>query len=1031
MGSVTCVLLGVAEVKLPLRRLPQEVRTEIAYVSHWAVLHSGHTNEEDKQELLIRRQKFIGEVDNFYALREVVVKVIGEQCQILQGSEVVLKHRTSDVIIATPVEGSPLRVVYISRSDSFGRAAVVLQMKTGSEVEQILALFSTAVPSKLSPLTQQNSDGLQIPPSKEPKASWGRGMGKKFTAMLASLAGTTNLNVAIATTAAATSITAAAAATANTNPCSEDMSVSGANLSETLQPSVESMLDSDDEEDSSDDTDSKSAQTYYEDMGFDANVQERLYDDPPADTVSRSSDSSLESNASIIEAELRFFIETDEDFVKSIQSLEDDRERLADAETPQFIRENLILLFVQVKALIQLHTELHAEFEKSNSNLQMLSEAIVHHQREYENYVYFMENIPTVDRILNNHKDYFLTHMPELPEKLRKPRMRLHYYVLTLETLHKKCCINEEKTALQKAIDVLKVPLKKADSKLFLGAVTGSPFDLTNFGNLIRHSDLGLRRGGDLPRRVYHVLMLKTLILLTISEGRYYRYITSFRMDQVGLGKQERGILFNLDVRNGPRGQVVHYTFKAKNINMQQQWINDLKGILKNKPQSSSQRNSYSECESDSRQSGMRSKVRRGPSMEKSNWGVSQASHSDSDVLDDDSSRTGKSETNVSWTGRRAAIKKNSSSSGKARPVVRQPSGYSSDGESTSARWSSHLPPLTVWTAFQQLEDLYKGKSLPNGTKENHHVVLITLLEEEEKYISGVNEQLGYFLQDEYLRPPQFLMTHLRHIYDFHSNIFRPLLEKAVSSGTTEEVAQCFIDCSEKLKELYSNYLADRSRLEVAMEDMNCRYVHPVRQFELYMMYLSRLNISGEPEHPAVTAALAVLRECVGIANTILLTETIEGAPFDLDECGPVLLEGNAKVRWTGHMNKQEFHVVLLSTMILLLEPHPPTYHYVEAIRMDTVGLGPAADDYSFQLEVRTVATKTLTYHFRTRTKNIKKKWMREIMDILKMQVEKLKEKQLRRLGTETGKMKTLETGGDTELYKVSPRNKILIETDL
>lgn len=156
MASVTCVLMGVAEVKLPLRRLPHEVRVHIANVSHWAVLHSGHTDDDDTSELLIQRRKCIGEVDNFYALREVVVKVEDGECQVLQGAEVVLKHRTSDVIIATPVEESPLRVVYISRSDSFGRAAVVLQMRTTREVNQLMAFFPGILPCKLPTASPQH-----------------------------------------------------------------------------------------------------------------------------------------------------------------------------------------------------------------------------------------------------------------------------------------------------------------------------------------------------------------------------------------------------------------------------------------------------------------------------------------------------------------------------------------------------------------------------------------------------------------------------------------------------------------------------------------------------------------------------------------------------------------------------------------------------------------------------------------------------------------------------------------------------------
>lgn len=848
-------------------------------------------------------------------------------------------------------------------------------------------------------------------------------MGKKFTSFLNSLAATNSTQrrtapVGRSTTGRTEAPPPAAAAAANT---------------ESLASELDSPDDSDTDEEytSNDDTDSKSTGEYYENMGFDANVQERLYDTNDSDAVSRTSDSSTESNASIIEAEVRFFVETDADFLKSLQSLEEDREHLEDAETPQFIRENLILLFMQIKALIKLHRELHAEFERSSHDLQWLSEVIIKHEKDYENYVYFMENIPTVDRILNTHKDYFKTHMPELPEKLRKPRMRLHYYVLTLETLHKKCTISEEKTALQRAINVLKVPLKKADSKLFLGAVTGSPFDLSNYGNVIRHSDLKLRRGGDLQRRVYHVLALKTLILLTISDGRNYRYITSFRMDEVRLGKQERGVLFFLEVRNGPRGQIVHYTFKAKNINMQQLWINDLKEILKEKSQPSTPRNSFVEGDSELRLSGRRSKARRRQSSDRMNRSVSEMIVSDSDIVDDENVRAG-GEGSATWSGRRTAIKY-SSASGRNQPA-RQHSGYASDSESSSTRWRNvdAAPPLAVWAIYPELEDLYKRKTSPDETQDSHQALMRTLVDEERKYIQMTNKKLGSFLDQESRKPPLCLFTHLRHLYAFHSDIFLPLLDKAASSGKKEEVAQCFIDCSDKLKELYSNYLADLIRFDDQIRDMtDTNYSFPEKYIASSMKCLGRLQTKDEPERSILKAALSMLRECVADANTILLTESVCGAPFDLDECGPLLLEGHARVRATGQVIRQDLHIVLLDTMILLLEYRSNCYHYMDAIRMDTVGLGPAPDEYSFQLEVRTAANKTRTYTFRMPTRGAKKQWLDEITGLLKLQVERLKAKQKRRLANEAIKMKTLEVSEDSDLHSVAPRTKVVIETDL
>ncbi|XP_069997142.1 uncharacterized protein [Penaeus vannamei] len=1023
MCSVTGVLLGVAEVKLPLRRLPQEMRTHVAVVSHAAVLHDETASKKENQdEFLEERERFIGVVDGFYALQEVSVEVADGRCEVKRGQDVVLKHRLCDVIIATTIPEYSQRVVYITRDDSFGRAAVVLQMMSLKHVEKLLEFFTVEDTARLAPPSNGFPPGSVSP--KESRASWSRGMGKKISSMLMSLANNSGNK---------------RTPSRPEDRCADVIVTPASDAKVGGYPESDSQSDSDegDDESSIEDSDSKSESKFYEDHGLDKAVQESLYDDDSVDSVSQGSDSSqAEANAAVIEAEIRYFVKTDADFLRALQSLDEDRERLSSEETPQFIREKLTLLFAQIKALTLLHRELHGEFERSGISPQLLSEAIVGHRDDYEKYVYFMENIPTVDGILSAHSDYFKAKMPELPEKLRKPRMRLHYYVLTLETLLKRVSTREEKRSIQEAIDVLKVPLKKADSKLFLGAVTGSPFDLSNFGNLIRHSDLHLRRGGDLPKRVYHVLMLKTIIIITLSQGRNYKYITSFRMDQVSLGKRQgRGVLFTLEVRNGPRGQAVPHVFKAKNINMQQLWINDIKWILREKSQTTTPRNSFIEGDPELRVSGRRSKFRRGQSFERVlNKGPSHPGSSPEIGMEDEGDQAGNASGYDGRPRRRGAVKKHSSAPSRPRPVVRQASGYTSDGDSAPS-WKSHTSPspLAVWTVFPQLESLFKA--LPPDDKEGNFSHPASVFSHERKYTAILNEQLGQLLEDEFPRPPSCIVTHMRALFVFHFNTFHNLLEEATSEGCPEDIAKCFIICAERIRELYAAFLADRVRLDSTMREMDLKnpYVYPLIQVEVYMKCLLQLG-ETHSSNPGVKAtfdeALSIFKGVISEANTILLTETVDGSPFDLDECGTVLMEGDVKVRFPGQMMRQDIHAVLLETMILLLEYRHPRYQYVEALRMDTVGLGPANDVNSFSVEVREGAARTLTYVFKAPRKDEREKWQREITDILKQQVLKLKEKQKRRLGSEMQILKNIEANDAVNLHSVSPRQKLL-ETSL
>lgn len=983
MTSVPCVLLGVAEVKVPVKRLPQETLVQVAKVAGWAVMHEGHETTQ-KTEFSEDRENFIGEVDNYYALREVEVKVDDEEkeCHIVHGDKIILQHRTRDVVIVAPSK-EYLRVVYISKSDSFGRVAVVLQMKSKETMEQLFALFPVA--AHPPPVPHLSSNGVQLSSTKDSKSSLGRSMGRFTTMLMASFS--------------------AGAAIASASPPKKSLS-SPPQLPKRLelQDSVNSDSDSSsDEDDVNDDTDSKSTGGYYEDMGLDATVQERLYDAESSDSVSRLSDTSLETNALIIEAELKFFLETDSDFLKSLQSLSEDRERLTSNDTPALLRGKVILLFSQIKALTEMHTKLHQEFEESDGNLRKLSEAIISRQNEYEKYVYFMENIPVVDNILETHKDYIKQHMPQLPEKLRKPRMRLHYYVLTFETLCKKSSCPEEKQALQRAIDILKVPLKKADSKLFLGAVVGSPVDLSNFGDLLRHSDLALRKGGDLPRRVYHVLMLKTLIILTVRNGRNYNYVTSFRMDQVGLGTQERGTIFDLKVR-GSRGHKMVYVFKAKNINLQQQWINDLKVIVKDRSQPSTPRNSYIEGDSDTRFSGKRNRISRESSTEKTVSNTASLSSVSSGR--DENDRSSLNENSATRGGRRGAIRKSSSMNTKNQ-MVRQHSSFS-DGEGTwSRRRMVEQPmPLSVWTNFPQLKDFYYQRVQFSQTSVSTPAYM------EKEYIEVLRNILGTVLDDELPKPPSSIVTLLRHLVDFHSNVFLPMMEKASSRA---EVAQCFVDCSEILRGCYSDYFIELTRHydELKHENPLEMFIYPLEHFMSYVKMLSTYQKREKDVIPPVQGALSMLRECVSDTNVMLLTENVKGAPFDLGEHAPVLYEGPAKVRWTGIMMRQDYHLVLLESMLLLLEPYSSHYRYVDALRMDTVGLGPTLDKLSFQLEVRTAATKTLLYSFRTPNTRVKEQWLKAITDLLRLQVERLKEKQKRRLGINKVNEEDMMTVGD------------------
>ncbi|CAL4063011.1 unnamed protein product, partial [Meganyctiphanes norvegica] len=942
--------------------------------------------------------RHIGVVDSFYAMQEVELKTQSGHCQIKSKDTVVLNHRVNDVIICLPIGDKKNQVLYVTRSESYGRAAVLLQMVNDGLANQLINIFFHAVPDDIISSITNSTPTVNketSPVNKDAKRSFGKGLGKKMTSIFSSL------NIS-----------------SGRRTVGDDSMSPRSTPTLTRRPVRISSSDFDgdnniDDEDSTDDEsieeeipDIKANGQLYEGLGLDSQkVQESLYatddvDQPKTPTASKS------DTQAAIDAEMKFFLDFDRNYVETLQSLEKDREYLARKETPQFIREKLTLLFRQIKALTSLHTELHEEFKQAGNNLQELSEAIVTHQEDYENHIFFMENIPTVDDILQNYSDYFKANIPRLAEKLRSPRMRLHYYVLTLESLQKKTTDFNETNALQKAMDTLKAPLKKADSKLLISAIIGSPFDLGNCGSLALHHDLYLTKGGDLIRATYHVLFLESVIVLTVTEGRYYRYVTSLRLDQVDLGKEERGVFFNINCFNGLRGQCVPYKFKAKNIHIQQLWIKELKRNLSNQIQATSPRTSLVDGKDSEYMVNGKRKITRIRSLKEPYLIQTSVNNIEYEKKDD---RAGRTEYNTSWSQRRAALKKNSTAR-KERPILKKMSSETNDSDINIANIKNNQPPLSIWKIFPDFYNLYNNKYSSGDIVTTTGKILGNLLEQEKKYTQELNKQLGTFLDDDFPRPPKTIFQDLRHLYEFHDNNFLPALLRAFDEGHLA-VYSTFINYSEHIIELYSTFLINRCSYDKKMQEMDLRnpYVYPALHFLMYLKAFAKIKCDDVQEFDLLEAVRAIFHNCIFQANLILLENGIDGVPFDLHSSGNVLIEGRVKGQWQGQVIKQDCHLVLMNTMILILEEKYSHYQYVEAIRMDTVGLGPFPDIYTFSLEVRTGSSTIKTYRFRTPRKDMRNQWVKGITDILQEQAAKLKIEYQKRMEHEPVKATQLE----------------------
>ncbi|XP_076061100.1 uncharacterized protein LOC143036949 [Oratosquilla oratoria] len=966
MNTARAVLLGVAEVRLPIRQMTLSERIRVANVCHDTLCNTSPASQDDLPQ---KRSNFIGVIDDLYAMQEVTIVSDGRSTKIRKNETEILEHCSNDVHVACTVEGRDSRIVYIYRSHGFGRAAVVLQCLSDNDAKGILHILDPhdyfAAPVKLgskkrrTKLTTTFNRGVRI-------------LDKKMNQVLGSVATQVKKN-------------GSPILSREAEPEDQCSNISVQTENE------EEMFASDGESSSEDgsikgETDSKTEE-YYTVMGLDAQVQERVFDNTDGG-VDKQSLLSGGRNSSLIEAEIKYLIDGDQEYLSAIRSLEYDRESLS-TSAPQFIRKDLTLLFAQTKALVQLHIRLHLKLKASDSNLLLLGEAFLHHKDEYMKYVYFIENIPVVDSIIEKHLDFFKMHYPLLSEKLRKPRMRLHYYVLTLESIQKQPLTDEEKVTLQKVIDMLKHHLKLADTKLLLSAIVGCPFDLTTSGTLLLHHNLTLKRGGNLVRRTYHVVLLEKVIVLCKQSGRNFQYIDSFRIDQVDLANVERGIIIHLCVRNGVRGLTNAYIFRAKNIHLQQLWIKELENLL------------YEETDTDDIRSPENSTL--AANLKHISLYGGSTTESDTGSIETTSDTTTKSTNAGTWSHRqkqkRGAIRRQSGSLGRAH-ASRQNSGYSSDGDTEYLRslsqhheGNSNLPPLSVWSVFRELEDIYTGQIQYNIPKMSISALCTKIIDNEEKYIST----LKALLHSDSTNPPKEILSQMRSLYVFHSETFLPELELTFEYGSREMLSS-FLKFFSTLQTLYKDYLFIRCSYDEQMSamDLSNPYAAPILQLIMYIKTIVTMQ-TVSPGQTIIKELLSKLRGCIAEANKTLMACGIEGVPFDLQPYGPFRLENRMKVRFPGQMMRQDCHVVLMDKVLLLLEPRPPIYRYMEAIMMDTVGIGPS-DNFSFKLEVRTGTSGIRTFAFKTSKRETLLKWNSCIMRILQRQVERIKQEQQKRI---------------------------------
>lgn len=933
MWETRGVLLGVAEVKLPLRRLPEEQQVKVVEEIYGAVTEPPDDEEKKDEEL---RRRAVGEVDTFYAMQDVVLEEEDKQCVLRCPKETILQFKLTDVMYAGTVGGTESQMIFVTRSENFGRAAVILQMLNALAAQELITKMAHTLKRPVS-VSEETMRAEAVESEGEMKTD-----SPKLISRLTSL-------------------------------------FSGVQVRERVveSKSCDHSRNSQLSDGSSDDNTSWDT-TENTDDTLDIPVPQSVPEVPlpkpdPED---------------LIKAEIDYILGTESRYSKMLITLEEDRNQLSKI-SPPFFRKWLSQLFRQIRPLSKTHQTLLANLTASGYNIDKFCQSFLDLRKQLYNYIFYIENIPTVDKLLTEYSSFLQEKKPGLTDKLRQPRLRLNHYVLMLESLQKKVTAGQ-KFHLQETIDMCKMYLKEADKSLLLGTISGCPFHLSEYGDLLYNSELKLTQSPDLQHRMYHVVLLQRKLLILKGQVDNFQFVHSIPVDEMSSNDRARGLYFSISVNRSDKGYSHVYQFKAKNIKIQQNWILKLKEAIE-AMKSTLVRNT-------SRASFGRSgrKLRR-------MFSFSQHPRSSSvDYNNTDSDEDNVESSKQYWLNRRNAVKKYRSFNTKENGRVKRPAtGTVSDSEERggSAMFNG-MAPLAVWNLFPELEAIYialrdDDTSSPESLKILETKDRAALNDTERKYRNILKVQLDLF-KKRVSEPPKEIQICIQSLHKFHSKIFKNL-------DNGDYSAQNFLDTlthnGEEFAVIYSEFFIDRCTFYEEMLDLDQRdsCVFPINHFTAYCRLVIKLRREKKFRAELIQTAAEVLHDTITNANNYLLAECINNVPFALSQCEPILLVDRMKMRCDGR-SRQEHQFILVKDQLIILDIRPPLYNYNSSLRLDSICLGPSTDKFHFQVEYRTTSTTKKVYSFRASRKEIRDRWIDEIRKILAHQAIRMRDEHKLRL---------------------------------
>ena len=739
--------------------------------------------------------------------------------------------------------------------------------------------------------------------------------------------------------------------------------------------------------------------------------------------------------AKIIEAEIKYLLESEEKYTNALLSLVEDRNHLTDT-APPFLKKWLSMVFRQVKPLATMHEDILSEMKSADMNIETICNIFLERKKSLHTYVYYIENIPTVDRVISENICYIKEHIPALVEKLRQPRMRLNHYVLIFESLQKRVD-DDKKAKLQEIIEFCKTYLSQADRALLLGNIKGCPFRISDSGKVIHRSDIKLTKSPNIPSGLVHlVLMEQKILFLRVND---FDFIHSISTDDIDVKEHPRGLFFSILInKNDMLNQSIYY-FKTRSIKAQQLWLTKLKVTI-DAIQLTLVRNlgraSFGK-------SGRRSRI-----FIKKN-SDQHVTRSRSTVSDHAESASDDEAATNTWRMKRLARRRKPSNA-KDNEKYRGNMILTSKDELIASDSVSSMASLTIWNCFPRIEPIYKALTDANlnDTKLMDTIdawsTTSSFMDLELQYIATINKQLGKFLDEEVVKPPKVIKQALRRLYAFHNNEFYPkLLDYDNNSPFDEHFLKTLVELGENFAVIYSEYMIDRCTYNEEMKELNLcdNYLSPVSHFIQISRFVVQLKKKSTSPPKVIETAVEVLRDTITNTNNFLLAESINNVPFALSQCEPILQSDSLKIKYE-NKGKKEYHVLLLKDQVIVLERMAHLYNYHSCLRLDSISVGPSSDRCHFQLEYwASPSVKKIVSFWALRT-GIRDKWVVEIRRLLDQQRQKLRESLMKRMESPpsvpvqnseglTVPLHTISLSKSPGAHKKLSRLTLQLETDL